>query len=444
MKELVQYENGKRIIRLVGGFDIGNGYTKCAVRNKNADKADGGKIVTEIDMPSCVSVVSHPQDLKPEGNEVAGVVANMFEEMDVVIGSHMVSEKRRLYVGSRGVSSGVRPFEFNVGSHLSKANDPLSVILLLSCIAGKAVQDLYQAEGRFPTDVTVVEAEVALALPIREYVKYGVTYRENLMKQPHMVTVHNFEQDVVFQVCLTSVAIVPEGAAAQYAIVDKGEVFMNAVLAYARKAMLSVYGQSCQKNMLFEVTAQDVLSSLNTVGIDIGEGTVNFPVFRNGQFAADVSSNLNIGYGSVLSDALNEMSDKGYPFQSRKEVTEYLNKVPTRMQRPMYDEVNGIVQNHVTNLVESINVEFTTAMNKAGAIVEVVYVYGGGASPIQNELYRKLIDNMRTNQRENVLLLYLDSSWSRNLNREGLLVAAEARSAALAQKKQPVATETKK
>lgn len=418
---LIKKSDKGRLVHLIGGLDIGNGYTKAAIRN------EGSKTVTEIDMPSCASVISHPQDLKPDAAETGAIISDIFDQLDIVVGSPMVTETRRLYVGNRGLNSGTRPFEFNVASHLSKAHDPLSVMLLLACIAGKALQDVWEQDKALPPDVISVNADIALALPIREYVKHGVAYRDALMRQPHMVTVHNFSQDVVFRVTFTNVAIVAEGCAAQYAIVDKGVPFMDAVLAYARQAMRKVYGSTMDGNMLFQVNAEDVLSSMNTVGVDIGEGTVNFPVFRNGRFAADVSSNLNIGYGSVLADALDELQDAGYPFKTRKELTEYLSHEPTRMQKVQYDKVKAIVENHVTNLVESIAVDFSTTMSKAGAVTEVVYVYGGGASPIQEELYKKLMDSMKVNQQENVLLLYLDSSWSRNLNREGLLVVADAK-----------------
>lgn len=403
------------------GLDIGNGYVKGAIQNLMSDE------VTSIDMPSCASIISHPQNLKPEDSEIPGVVDDIYNQLDIVIGSNMVPETRRLYIGSRSISSGTKPFEFNVASHLSKANDPLSVILLLSCVAGKAVKDIYAQMNGFPDSVVTVHAVLGLALPIREYVKHGVEYREKLMKQPHMVTVHNFNKDVVLQIILEDVAIIAEGVAAQYAISGQSETFMQGVLQYARRAMEDVYGPECHSNLLFDVQPQEVLEAMNTVGLDIGEGTVNLPVFRNGAFVSDVSSNLPIGYGSVLADALNELQDNGYPFKTRKELTEYLNMKPSRMQQANYDKVKAIVDNHITNLVESIIVDFTTAMSKAGAVVEVVYIYGGGATPIRDELYRKLTETMRVNQQENVIMLYMDSQWSRYLNREGLLIIANTK-----------------
>lgn len=441
--ELVKKTQNGHTMELVGGLDIGNGYTKGGIYNT----ADGR--ITEIDMPSCVSIISHPQNMKPEDEELDNVIMNLYDQLDIVVGSHMVPETRRLYVGSRSVNSSTRPVEFNVASHLSKANDPLSVMLLLSCIAGKAMKDVWTQDHALPNDVVSVDTTVALALPIREYINHAKAYRMSLMQQPHMVTIHNFSRDVVFRITFRNVVIIAEGVAAQYGIVDKGPKFMGAMLQYARKAMMDVYGPECQSNMLFKVQPQDVLDSTNTVGIDIGEGTVNYAVFRNGDFAVDVSSNLQIGYGSVLANALDELQDAGYPFNTRKELTEYLAIKPSLMQKEKYDRVKDIVANHITSLVESIAVDFSTTMSKAGAIVEVVYVYGGGATPIQTELYCKLIDTMRVNQQDSVLLLYLDSSWSRNLNREGLLGIAKTRyentkaQAQVAQSQKPAATQAR-
>lgn len=423
---IMKTDNGRELY-LAAGLDIGNGYVKGSVLNLY----DKDRKVTTIDMPSCASVITHPQDLKPEDSQIPDVVENIFDQLDIVIGSHMVAETRRLYVGSRGLNSGTRPFEFNVASHLSKANDPLSVMLMLSCIAGKALKDVWQEDGVFPNDVITVHTVIGLALPIREYVKHGVAYRETLMKQPHMVTIHNFATDVVLRIVLDDVAIIAEGVAAQYAIAQQSEEFMAGVLSHARDAMEKVYGPSCHDNLLFDVQPGEVLAAMNTVGVDIGEGTVNFPVFRNGAFVPDVSSNLSIGYGSVLADALDELQDNGYPYRTRKELTEYLNLVPSRMQRAKYEQVKAIVQNHITNLVESIAVDFSTAMSKAGAVIEVVYIYGGGATPIRDELYRKLMETMRVNQQENVIVLYMDSAWSRYLNREGLLYVAESKASSI-------------
>lgn len=114
----------------------------------------------------------------------------------------------------------------------------------------------------------------------------------------------------------TDVQVIPEGASAQYAITAKGEPLMEAMLADVRRRGVALEG----------ITSADVLAAQHTVGIDIGEGTVNFPVFTAGRFNADASTTYNKGYGSVLTDALKAMDDRGFVsgFTSRKQLAEYL------------------------------------------------------------------------------------------------------------------------
>lgn len=62
---------------------------------------------------------------------------------------------------------------------------------------------------------------------------------------------------------------------------------------------------------------------------------------------------------------------------------------------------------------------FQNVLAQAGAATEVVYVYGGGSGPLKEQLYPAL-----RAVAGDVPVLYLDSSYSRHLNREGLYLAA--------------------
>ena len=56
----------------------------------------------------------------------------------------------------------------------------------------------------------------------------------------------------------------------------------------------------------------------------------------------------------------------------------------------------------------------------------MLYVYGGGASPIKDVFYNSLIDAVKSLGGEDVMfpVLYLDSKYSRFLNRHGLYIIA--------------------
>ena len=62
--------------------------------------------------------------------------------------------------------------------------------------------------------------------------------------------------------------------------------------------------------------------------------------------------------------------------------------------------------------------------SRVGAFVEVAYVYGGGASPVQSLLHKELVAVSQDFSNE-FPILYLDSTYSRFLNREGLLWIAD-------------------
>ena len=177
----------------------------------------------------------------------------------------------------------------------------------------------------------------------------------------------------------------------------------------------------CRKLVpLTGITARDVMSAMTTVGVDIGEGTVNFPVFQNGKFNADASVTLDKGYGSILTRALDRLQDAGFAFDSRKALADYIQTKPSTIKKAAYDRVTAIIQEETVAFVNDVKMQFVKVMSRVGAFVEVVYVYGGGASPVQSLLHPELVAVSRDFSNE-FPILYLDSTYSRFLNREGLM-----------------------
>ena len=66
-------------------------------------------------------------------------------------------------------------------------------------------------------------------------------------------------------------------------------------------------------------------------------------------------------------------------------------------------------------------------MRKVGAFTEVVYIYGGGATAVKEYLHPLLLKEVKGFGGEGSMfpVLYLDSRYSRHLNREGLYIIAE-------------------
>lgn len=401
-------------INVIAGLDIGNGYVKGS--------ASGGVGVkpTSIDFISGVAYETNPADLKVAGEAVPSTVDNIFNEMEVSFDTPLVKDSIHRLFGTRGVSSGNSLEEFDVNSIMSKAQQPLSAILVLGCIAGKALQLYYGAHHSLPDETVPVTAGLGLALPISEFKKFRKQYADNLKGYKHLVCIHNFEHSVRFEITVNDVQVLAEGASAQYAIIDKGEPLMNAMLADARSNGEELEG----------ITAKDVLAAGNTIGIDIGEGTVNFPVFQNGRFNADASVTLAKGYGTVLEKAVERLSSS-FPFSSRKVLSEFIQSEPNALNRNRHNVAKNIVIEEIKGFAQELCQSFIKVMGRAGAYAEVIYVYGGGATPVKDILYSMLIDT--ANSMSGGLgypILYLDSRYSRYLNREGLYLIAEKVAAA--------------
>lgn len=396
------------MMKLIAGLDIGNGYVKGKIN---------GSDVSGIDIPSGVAVVTRTHDLKTPLSDAGEIMDDIFNQMELSFDSPLVSDKNRRLFGRRGLQSGMSVQEFDVYSHISKAKQPLSAILTLGCLAGKAILDYWNKNKSLPTDTIKANVRIALALPIGEFKKYRASYADGYRNNEHTVEMHNFEQPIRVQLRFDDVQVIAEGASAHYAIIAKGTELMDAMLADARKA----------SELLDDVTANDVLAAKNIVGVDIGEGTVNFPVFQNGKFNPDVSMTFDKGYGEVLNSAMERLQDAGHAFNSRKELQDFLNTPPTSINKKRYKIIQDIVDEEIYSFVNEVAMQFSKIMDRAGSYMEVVYIYGGGATPVRNELYPALIEKVRSFGGGEVLypVLYLDSRYSRYLNREGLYFMAE-------------------
>lgn len=396
-------------MKILSGLDIGNGYVKGLACNMDT----GAR--TSIDIPSSVAYVTKMNDIPAKASETEGIINDIFDNMDVSFDSNLVGDRNRRLFGKRGLHSGLSLEEFDVFSHISKAQQDLSGILVLGCSAGLALQSYWAEYKKLPEDTLKVEMRIAAALPIREFRKYRKQYADSLKEGSHFVTFHNFEQRVRVEVVFEDVQVLAEGASAQYAVMAKGEPFMNALLAETRRVD-PMFDQA--------VTGADIAAATTLIGVDIGEGTVNFPVFQSGKFNTDSSMTFDKGYGSILNQALDRLQDEGFPFKTRKELDEYRRTPVTNLTRAPHEKVERVIAEETVTFVGELKMQFIKVMSRVGSYIEVVYVYGGGASPVQSELHPALTKVIR-DFGSSAPVLYLDSRYSRYLNREGLFYIAD-------------------
>ena len=397
-------------MKMIAGLDIGNGYVKGAVQ------VDGKKPYP-VDFLSGVAIETNSSGVKVKGADMAADIADIYNTMEASFDTPAVTSHTNRLFGLRGVHSGKALEEFDVASIVSKARQDLSAILVLGSLAGSALKAYYDENQTIPSETIHVDAKIAVALPITEYKTERKGYVEKFRGLRHMVSIHNFETPVRVEILISAMHVLAEGASAQFAIVQHGEPLMAAMLDDLRK-----HGENLEG-----VTPADVLAAENTVGIDIGEGTVNFPVFQNGRFNPDVSVTFAKGYGTILEQAREQLQMQGIPFTSRKALADFIMSPTNRLNSARKSRVLDVVHTETEGFVQELILQFRKVISRVGAYTEVVYVYGGGSGyPVKDVLYPALLEAAKQFGGVDVSypILYLDSQYSRHLNSEGLFLVA--------------------
>lgn len=418
-------------ITLHGGLDIGNGYVKGVITNPTGT---GG--TDNIDMPSSVAVLTRPNALPTPDVEAGDVLSStsFYNELDATFGTSLVPDTHRRVFGERSLTADGAFEEFDTIGRASKAKQPLSKSLTLGIFAAKALRDYYSEHNVLPTDELKVTVRAALALPISEYLRHREAYAADFINggRSHLVVIESFETKVVVRLLFEDVQVLAEGASAQYAITSKGEPLVSGMLADVRSRGFDLEG----------ISAKDVLDATNTIGIDVGEGTVNLVVFSGGKFNVEASQTMTKGYGSVLMNAIKAMEDQGIEagFGSRKELAAFLQTKPSALKRAFHDRVRQFVDQESAFFADEVAEKLGAVLRNVGAVTEVGFVYGGGSGPIKDVLYPALLAKVsEMNSISAFPVLYLDSSYSRHLNREGLFIAVQSVAARSAQKPEVLA-----
>ena len=421
-------------IQLTGGIDVGNGYVKGVVRGT----VGGQDVFDSIDLPSAVVSTSRTTPKVPEADSDAVKIVvedDFFNHVAASFTTPLVGHSDLRILGRSALSTpGSKFTQFEVVGTRSKADQELSSVLVLGVFAAKALRDHVREHGALPDHELRATVRAGLALPIAEYVQRRSAFAAQFVGRlgsadpaVHLVTIKNFSTPVTVRLEFVDVQVLPEGASAQFAITDKGAPLAQALLDDLRSSDAEA------AKALQAVTAEILVGVRNTIGVDVGEGTVNFPVFTDGSFNSEAASTLDQGYGTALTNALDRMStsgDKDLRFKNRKALADFLQQEPSVFLQGRYDRASGYVSEEAEYLAAEIGSRFEDVLAEVGGTTEVVYVYGGGSGPIK-EILRPVLQKAAGG----IPILYLDAGYSRHLNREGLYLAARTAEQKAAQKK---------
>lgn len=393
---------------ITAGLDLGNGYVKANI--------DGTvQVYPSVAVKQFNTTVNQPIAT----DELPFFMKDILNQMDLSFSSPMVRSTERRLFGERALRSGLSIEEFDVFSRTSKAEVDLSGALALATIAADRMYTHYNQHGALPESDLHVRVNLAAALPINEFRVHANRYKEGFLNsgKPHVVTFHNFANPVRVQILFDKVYIANEGESAQYGLMFAKEPFLNMIKKEAVKRF--------PNGELDDITGADLVTAKNTLGIDIGEGTIDFAVFSDGRFNSDSSSTMNQGYGAVLESTLTKLQDEGYPYKSRKELSEFLHNDPSPFTRKKWNHVKQVNQTEEDRFGEVVASEVSKVFSKVGGFIEVIFVFGGGATPLEWSLFQKLQERTSEFGDDNLLpIVYLDSAFSRFLNVQGLYQVA--------------------
>lgn len=393
---------------VIAGLDLGNGYVKANI--------DG---VVRV-FPSVAVKQFNTAHHTPLSEDEAGHFMNdIINQMDVSFSSPLVQSTERRLFGERAMTSGLNLEEYDVYSRTSKAEVDLSGVLALGTLGADRLYNYYKQHGRLPQETLKMKVHLTTALPIIEHRQHSRMYREKYINngEPHLVTFHNFEKPIRVEILFEHVYVANEGESAQYGLMFAGDKFLEMIRREAVKRF--------PNGELEGITGKDLVGAKNTLGIDIGEGTIDFAVFTNGRFNPDASSTMNQGYGTVLESTLAKLQEEGYPYKSRKELSEFLHAEPSPFTRKKWNYVSNVNQAEENRFGDVVAGEVSKVFSRVGGFIEVIFVFGGGATPLEWSLFQKLKDRVAEFGEDNLLpIVYLDSKFSRFLNVQGLYQVA--------------------
>lgn len=407
-----------KVYMQIAGLDIGNGCVKGIIGSNVCGE-------TDIDIQSIAARRSSSRsgtgEIRTSESEADGKIRDIFNYLDATYESSCLNEEveGRYFIGRHAMEVSESQIIFDVGSGQKKSDQHLSVILTLGCIAGKALQDAWNATKRLPDVINVDVKVAAMALPIEEYRDSREIYANGYKKGSHKVTIHTFEQDIVVNIVFDNVQVLAEGASATYAIRAGGPDLVTKLIQNANEA----------SSQHIELTGEDIYEARATMGVDIGEGTTNLPIYDlNGNFNADASTSINNGYGVVLDAAIKEINNTNLPFKNRKDLQEFLmNPLNIKIRGDQYAKVQKIVDGCIADFAKEIANVYQQNMRMYNTKVMVIYVYGGGATAMKYFLFNALVEKTRklNGGMDAQPILYFDNPEARLLNRDGLYIAAK-------------------
>ena len=374
---------------------------------------------TKIHFPSVLALQREQDIAKPvefdSEKEKLSYLSDMINHMDITVSSSAVKTQGRFLLGTAAVKSSLPMRAFDVNDFTGKSDNDLSIILTLGMIAAQRVA-LAVENGEDLSEQLNAEVNMTTALPVSEGKKNGIvdSYINKYVNSKHTVVFHNLKDPITVSLTFNKVYVALEGEVAQLYI-QNSDIKLKGLI---KKDFAKNYPE-----LATEIEVTDLVKIKNLLGIDIGEGTTDLVVIKDGKANAVSSTSLPTGYGNALQDAIDVLQTQNMNFEARSQLQDYLSQDVSPLAKRMQNKVRQTVFEQLAPFADKIVEAASKTMRKAGANVEVLYVYGGGSIPMleQTELRQKLAQKMKDfSGGIDVPVIWIDKSYAQILNEKGL------------------------
>ncbi|MDN4849069.1 ParM/StbA family protein (plasmid) [Ligilactobacillus salivarius] len=395
------------VVKMNVANDLGYGSVKTKVND------------TKIHFPSVLALQREQDIAKPvefdSEKEKLSYLSDMINHMDVTVSSSAVKTQGRFLLGTAAIKSSLPMRAFDVNDFTGKSDNDLSIILTLGMIAAQRVALAVENDEDLSEQLNT-EVNMTTALPVSEGKKNGIvdSYINKYINSKHTVVFHNLKDPITVSLTFNKVYVALEGEVAQLYI-QNSDIKLKGLI---KKDFSKNYPE-----LATEIEVTDLVKIKNLLGIDIGEGTTDLVVIKDGKANAVSSTSLPTGYGNALQDAIDVLQTQNMNFEARSQLQDYLSQDVSPLAKRMQNKVRQTVFEQLAPFADKIVEAASKTMRKAGANVEVLYVYGGGSIPMleQTELRQKLAQKMKDfSGGIDVPVIWIDKSYAQILNEKGL------------------------
>lgn len=331
-------------------------------------------------------------------------VTNLMDEICVHVTSDAIERDGKFYVGYRAAHSNGKPDALDIELGDKHKRD-LPVINVLSVMATKAVQTIYNEVGELPKSMEI-PASLILAIPASEYEPSKARFLENRFKDnEHVVIVYVGEEKVTVQIEFDIVKVTREGIPALYAIFEGNtDMFIDFGGLYELK---NIDGQYFKDKKILHA--------------DIGDGTSEY-IYSNGlNPVPDACWGEKRGIGHAIEGAIKLLQEEyeGGVDINRQQFSELLtdsndkkhDKAVEFLEETRYMQAQGIY-----NDIEK------SYIYKTASKAEVLAIYGGGSIALKDDLYKKALGFCKVNDMQ---LLWIPEKYATEMNVRGMEILSD-------------------